>query len=379
VTLPVEDAIARLKAEVIAQDWRLSPKRVEQLEAAFTSLREQFQGRKPVHAMLVMATNVLEYIKTHGNSPPETIDFLKEAMAHLVNLYEELVDDPAHEERTFQILFARFTTLKGKIQQKAVGPLAPLPAGQPPAVPVSAARPEPLDEGPPVEAIALDRLFTEFKSGLSTAGPMGSALKGLFDAWLLSPGVAALLQKGLPSMGGVSRREAPVPDGQYTPCPPTSVRIITISGLAVAIQSSVIALIRPVSPAKSQIYLQDATVPLKDFSRFMQRLSRQFNGSLSLVKERTLMELSLPIMTAEGQEFHEGAPASCTTLVIVSNGNWHGALACDEIQVVEQSMIKFAKQPNGDLVGTAWLEDGGRIPLLDPLSMLRREGILLMR
>jgi hypothetical protein len=91
------------------------------------------------------------------------------------------------------------------------------------------------------------------------------------------------------------------------------------------------------------------------------------------------MELALPIMTAEGQEFHEVAPASFTTLMIVSNGNWHGALACDEIQAAEQSMIKFAKQPNGDLVGTAWLEDGGRIPLLDPLSMLRREGILLMR
>jgi hypothetical protein len=378
VTLPVEDAIVRLKAEVIAQDWRLSPKRVEQLEAAFASLREHFHGRKPTHAMLVMVTNVLEYIKTHGNSPPDTIDFLKEAMAHLVNHYEELVDDPAQEDQTFQALFRRFTSLKEKIQQKSVAPSPSMPTGQPPPPPLIQTGSDPQDDGSPLVVINLDRLLSEFKNGLCKAGPVGEALNALLEEWLLSPAVTALLQ-GVAGMGAALERKFSVPDEQYTPCPPTPVRIITINGLSVAIQSSVIALIRPVTRAKAQIYAQEATVPLKDFSRFMRRLSRQFSSSLSLVKERTLMELCLPIMTAEGQEFHEVAPAAFTTLVVISNGNWHGALACDAILAAEQCMIKFAKQPNGDLVGTAWLEDGGRIPLLDPVSMLRREGILLMR
>lgn len=378
MTLPVEEAIVRLKAEVIAQDWRLSPKRVEQLEAAFSSLRDCFQGRKPLHAMLVMATNVLEYIKTHGNSPPDTIDFLKEAMAHLVNLYEELADDPAHEERTFQALFARFTILKEKIQQRSTGTQTAMGARPVVSAPLPESIPKTQDQQPPAEAITVDRLLKAFKRDLGKVGPMGSALNELLDAWLRTPAVTAVLQ-GEPDMGTAAEPRARLPEEQYTPCPPTPVRIITIRGLAVALQSNVIALIRPVTRARSQSYLQDATVPLKDFSRFMQRLSRQFNSSLSLVKERTLMGLSLPIMTAEGLEFHERVPSEFTTLVIISNGNWHGALACEEIQTEEQTMVKFAKQANGDLVGTAWLEDGDRIPLLDPLSMLQREGILLIR
>jgi hypothetical protein len=381
VTLSVEDSILRFKAEIIAQDWRLSPKRANQLEAAFTCLREHFTERKATHAMLVMATNVLSYVKNHGASPPETIDFLKEAMAHIVNLHEDLADDPIRDEEVFQALFARFSALKEKIQHKSTGMPSRTPGRQlapSPSFPAAALNQADTANLLP-ELVGLPQLIEEFRGKLVQAGETGTALNQLLDDWLLSPAVTELLQND--SEKAPVPADSPPPPGEegITSCPPTEVRILSISGLAVAIPSSVIALVRPVTFAKSSSYLQNATVPLKDLSRFLQRLSRQFKGNLSLIKDRTLMGLSLPIMVPQGHEFAEPPPTEFSTLVIISNGNWHGALACDLIQKSDQVMVKFSNQPNGDLVGTAVLEDGARIPLLDPLSMLGREGLLLMR
>ena len=121
-TLAIEESIQRLKAEIIAQDWRLSQNRASQLEAAFACLRQRFKNRKATHAMLIMAGSVLDYIKKKGGTPSETIDFLKEAMAHIVNLYEDLSYDPQKEEQIFQTLFKRFQRLKDKIKHKKSDP-----------------------------------------------------------------------------------------------------------------------------------------------------------------------------------------------------------------------------------------------------------------
>lgn len=381
MTLSVEDSILRFKAEIIAQDWRLSPKRADQLEAAFACLREHFKGRKATHAMLVMAANVLGYIKNHGASPPATIDFLKEAMAHIVNLHEELADDPVREEEIFQGLFARFTTLKEKIQLKASGLPSRRPERERQPTPTPAPPPPSADQESTARTsgqAGLHQLIEGFRGNLALAGTAGAALHQLFDDWLLSPAVAELLQ-GDSDKGLATDDNPSLPEGELVTCPPTHVRVLTISGLEVAIQSSVIALVRPVKRVKALFYLQNTTVPLKDFSRFLQSLPRQFAGTLSLVKERALKELRLPIMIPQGLDFSETPHPEFSTIVVISNGNWHGVLACALIQKTDQVMVKFSRQPNGDLTGTAYLEDGGRVPLLDPLSMLRREGVLLMR
>ncbi len=379
MTLSIEDSILRLKAEIIAQDWRLSPKRAEQLDLAFLCLLDHFKGRKAAHAMLVMATNVLGYIKNRGASPPETIDFLKEAMAHIVSLYEDLADDPPKEEEIFQSLFARFTTLKEKIQYKRTGkPESQQTPQTEYRLPLQAASPEQQESGSEVnEIMAVHQLLMEFKSALARTGTVGQELDQLFDSWLDSKAVTAILYGNFANDPTPERTMPLAPD--ITPCPPTKVRIVSVSGLPIAIQSSVIAMVRPVKEAKAMAYLQGATVPLKDFSRFLLKLSGLFSGSLSLVKEGTLKKLNLPIIIPQGQEFPESPPPKFSRLMIISNGNWHGALACDDILGADQVMTQFAKQQNGDLAGVAYLEDGRQIPLLDPLSMLRREGLLLMR
>lgn len=377
--LSIEDSILRLKAEIIAQDWRLSPKRAKLLEASFLCLLDHFKNRKATHAMLVMAANVLDYIKNRGASPPDTIDFLKEAMAHIVSVYEDLADDPHREEAIFKSLFARFTTLKGKIQQKVTGKTSNASTSTPGPSPL------PQTNGPEQEGVSqanelspLHQLIAEFKNSLSLAGEIGDALHQSFDFWLASPAVATIL-RGEPMLDTAIEEAALLPPTQGIYCPPTKVRILAMSGLSIAIQSNTIALVRPLKPPKAMAYLQNGSVPLQDFSRFLFKLSGLFNGSLALVKERILRELSLPIIMPQGHEFPDPPPLTCKTLVIISNGNWHGALACDDIQSVDRVMNQFIKQQNGDLAGTAYLDDGSQLPLLDPLSMLRREGILLMR
>lgn len=374
MTLSIEDSILRLKAEIIAQDWRLSPKRADQLESAFQCLLDHFTNRKATHAMLVMAANVLGYIKNRGASPPETIDFLKEAMAHIVNIYEDLDDDRPKEDEIFQSLFARFSTLKEKIQQKSPAK-GVVPVGSPTAQHSTA---EQDDETQENDGFIVHQHIEEFKNSLASAGETGRTLHHLFELWLDSPKIAAIL-RGDSSKDTDIQQHTPKAAAHDHSCPPTKIRLLTVSGVPLAIQSSVIALLRPMKTAAAKDYLQNGTVPLKDFSRFLLKLASLFSGSLSLVPERTLKELSLPLIIPQGHAFPEVPPTEFNTLLIISNGNWHGALACDEIGKTDHIMHQFIKQQNGDLAGTACLEDGSQLPLLDPLSMLRREGILLMR
>lgn len=407
VTVSLDDAVLRLKAEILAQDWRLSARRAARLEAAFSSLRGHFHDRKAIRAMLIMADNVLGYIKTHGATPPATIDFLKEAMAHVVSLHEDLVVDPKRDEETFQILYLRFNQLRERIRSKGGAasalstptladsvdtkpPEAPAPAAQPPST-----EPEAAAETGAVPS--LPALIDVFRANLAAAGETGHGLRRLFDLWLQDPAVVALLgQEDAPAAPlpeaepepelppepereeEIAPPQPPAPE-QISACPPTPVRVFRLGGRPFAISCAGISLIRALSPESAARYLQSATVPLSDFNRFFHKLSSQFSGSLGLTQDRILRQLSLPLVIPQGEDLPETPAADSNTLLVISHGNWHGALLCEDLHAHEQLMIKFARRQNGDLSGTAHLENGQGLALIDPPSLLRREGILLMQ
>ena len=115
--LSIDESIQRFKSEIIAPDWRLNQKRADLLDAAISCMKQRFKSRKAALAILVMAANVLEYVKKRGDKlPPDSIDFLKEAMAHIVTLYEDPVFDPEKDEKLFQTVYSRFESLKKKIK-----------------------------------------------------------------------------------------------------------------------------------------------------------------------------------------------------------------------------------------------------------------------
>jgi len=82
VILSLDESIQKLKTEILSQDWSLSPRKIEPLQAAFTCLKNRFNTRKNALAILTMADSVLLYAqKRQDQIPPEFIDFLKETMA----------------------------------------------------------------------------------------------------------------------------------------------------------------------------------------------------------------------------------------------------------------------------------------------------------
>jgi len=426
VTVSIEESIQRLKAEVLAQDWRISPRRAARLEEAFDCLSRRYNTRKATLAMLKMAGSVLGYIKTHGGQPSETIDFLKEAMAHVVSLHEDLAYVPEREEEIFRTLFSRFGRLKEKIRTHH-GQAAPAPgpppmveaeppplAGEPspPPGPRPEARPETAAPPPPAPPAAVspgaspEKLIEDLREALARAGEVGTTIGRLLETLLSREGqpfqmpdlpgataaapapaeaetppdplVADLPEPAPPAMSREIRHDS---DGEgllVKPCPPTEILEVTIGRTRVAIQANLVAAGREVSPRRLRRYLGNGSVPLKEFGRFMRRLSGQFAGSLAAIKDSTLKTLELPIMTPLGLDLPDGPDAEGRHLLVVSSGNWHGIFVCSALQQAPGVMVRFQKMKNGDIAGKGFLEKGGDVLLLDTLSILRREGFLFL-
>lgn len=390
--LAIEESIQRLKAEIIAQDWRLSPKRASQLEAAFDCLRQRFKSRKATHAMLVMAGSVLDYIKKKGGTPPDTIDFLKEAMAHIVSLYEELAYDPDKEEEVFQRLFNRFNRLKEKIKQKKSNTVStPLPLKAAPKEHQNieesvAPAPQP---APTIGSSDIEHLMSDLKNTLEKAGEVGSAIGRVLEELLEKHKIQSSAEIKQPDQQlKPSEKFAAEPEEKFkqrfTPapkiqaCPPTELKELIINGKTVALVADAVSLIRPVNSSKLSLYLKHSRIPLKDFGSLFQNLSNQFHGSLSQVPNQKLKKLTLPIMTPEGSDWPEPPDDKATLLVVISNGNWHGIVPCSSARDLKDSMVKFEKQKNGDIAGISHLENGHNIELLDLQRILHREGFLVM-
>ncbi len=393
MSLSIEDSVKKLKAEIIAQDWRLSSKRAAGIEEAFQCLRLRFKNRKATHAILIMAGSVLDYVKKRGGNPPETIDFLKESMAHVVNLYEDLSFDPEKEEQLFAVVFKRFQRLKDKIKD---GGGSSVSKGREEsanidhfAVDVAAVTPPPIEKLTDFEKIIA--LINDLKKSLDRAGEAGAMLGELLAAVLETRGGPVVVGHEVEVRSEVPPSLKVLVDdkelGQEVvkkkvegkkACPPCELFEVVCNGNRLAIPCDIVALSRSLPSTKMQKCLRDSLVPLKYFAGFMQRLSRQFSGALAAIKNNKLKKLVLPIMTPQGFEFDEMLDTQDVTFLVISEGDWHGVLACSEVGGEIIVMTEFEKRKNGDISGIAWLKDGGQIMLLDSSAILRREGFLLM-
>ncbi len=400
--LSIDESIQRLKAEILAQDWRLSPRRLDSIEAAFACLKTRFKTRKGMLAILAMAESVVVYMKKRQETPPETIDFLKETMAHIVSLYEERDYNPEHEEELFRRIFKRYSSLKQKVQdsrerpaeaedrQEAAEPPAaamPAPAGAetaPPSQPGEAARASYATE----QLLSRLRLILSRKDGSTTAlqrfleetvalagggEPITTGrLRAILDQMAMRPQDATAAPSEPPATGGGQKKHEPVA------CEETPVRRLVIGTTQLLVPEEQIALIRPLKAGKLSPYLRSGRIGLVDFSRLMQGLAVQFSGPLAAMKDRQLKKLALPVITPQGLGLPELPDEQATGVLVLSHDNWHGAVFCSSIADQASGMIKFRKGKNGDIAGTAWLVEGDALPLLNVAEFLRREGFLTM-
>ncbi len=412
--LSIDESIQRLKAEIIAQDWSLSQKRIDLLEAAFTCLKNRFKTRKAAFAILTMARSVLDYVKKKGgDTPSATIDFLKEAMAHIVSLYENRDFDPEREEKLFRGLYSRFAALKQKIQTERRS----APAAQP--VQLSTDRHLSDDQQNAVEIFSttslkqlekkitslhnytdinlekgeVEQLLHGLQTSLQQAEEVGSAIRDMLNDLNLLKEKSDQTTQGNDNKGQIEPPVHPQSNHHVSPdvakptenshrpiktCPATELREIILGSVPVYIRESNIALIRDISPGKRKSYLKNSNVPLKDFSRFMKSLAKEFKGPLSKIPNKKLKKLTLPIMVPVGLNLPETVDEEGEKLIIVSNGHWNGALICSGIHHETRTMVKFMKSTNGDTAGIGYSVKGSELSLLNIVSVLRREGFLTM-
>jgi hypothetical protein len=416
VPLSIEEAIQRIKAEIIAPDWRLSAKRIESLAAAFTCLQERFDNRKRLRNIITMAGNVLQYIKVKGdNSPPDSVDFLKEAMADIVNLYEEGGDDPEREERVFKKVLAHFQQLKEgikshKIRRQSV--YSPEDAGPGSEEEVAAARtmaflqevsqgekeevrlPEedeaesPPDGRPP----EVKGLIAELQESLQRAEEVGATLRQILGVALNGRGgkapdypragqsAAASLSEPVEDL--LPRTTEPLLQRQHEQpvehCQPALVQEIFLGEHPVALPADGVSLIRPLAVAAREKYLREGQVALRDFHGLFQGLARQFHGVLASASDRKLKKIALPVIYLQSFGISEPSDEQATTLLVLSHGQWHGVLFCTDVNKELHTMVKFRKAPNGDIAGLGYLEDGRELPVVNLADFLRREGFLAL-
>ena len=114
--ISVAEALKYIKAEILVQDWRLSPRRIDSLTRAFAAIDREVAGRRALYQMLGMARATLDYIERHGNAIlPGVFDFQKESLAHLVTMIEDSGLTVAREAEICQLAYERFEALKRKL------------------------------------------------------------------------------------------------------------------------------------------------------------------------------------------------------------------------------------------------------------------------
>ncbi len=114
--LAVDEAILRLKAELLAADWRLNDRRGRFLRQALAAIDSACGWRRELRAITGMARAALDYQeRRQWQAPPAVLDFLKQALAQLDSLLEEDGADEGRESEAARRLHQRFLKLKGEL------------------------------------------------------------------------------------------------------------------------------------------------------------------------------------------------------------------------------------------------------------------------
>lgn len=341
--LSLDESIQKLKTEILSQDWSLSPRKIEPLQAAFTCLKNRFSTRKNAQAILTMADSVLLYAqKKQDQVPPEFIDFLKETMAHVVNMYEDAKLDPDRDAEVFKRVYGKFAKLKEKVA--AEKSRAPATSGQ--------TTEDSADFAPWEVSVSLDDTTPELAPATTGQAPAARAA-------------------GHAAPKTTEAKPLPIQPGAM-------LRPISIGKQALAIAEEHIALIKPLSPKRRKKYITSSQIPLKDLGSWFRRLSRQMKGTLALLKNRKLKKLILPLMIPRGMGLADIPDEEAAMLVVVSNGNWHGVLLCRSLEPDAAPLLSLTRAKNGDILGPAQLGEDNTLQLLNIGQLLEREGFLFM-
>jgi len=343
VILSLDESILKLKTEILSQDWSLSQKKIKPLQAAFACLQNRFSTRKNALAILAMADSILLYAqKRQAPVPAEFIDFLKETMAHLVNMHEDDKFDQNEDAELCKRVYGKFTKLREKAAAKKKIPPRPT-------------------EGEAASSADFNLCAKPiYQNNAATEPAQAKTTRTSFAKAPEQAAVKAADAKPLPIQPGAML------------CP------ITIGHLPCAIAEEDIALIKPLSPEKRKKYIKSSQIPMNDLGGWFRRLPSQMKGPLALLKNSKLKKLILPLIIPRGIGLADLPDGEADMLVVVSKGHWHGVILCRLAQEAAP-LLSLAWARNGDLVGPVRLEkDQNELQLLNISQLLEREGFLFL-
>lgn len=109
----MEEALARIKAEVLAPDWRLNRRRAEGLRLALSVVTGGLAGRRSLGHLVEIALVTLACQDRYGEeAPPTVLDFLKQVLARLADLLEDEVVSRERDAEIFNKVHIRFLELR---------------------------------------------------------------------------------------------------------------------------------------------------------------------------------------------------------------------------------------------------------------------------
>ncbi|MBU0729439.1 MAG: hypothetical protein KKE17_02055 [Proteobacteria bacterium] len=387
MALPITETIKIIKTEILAQDWGISPKRAERLLSAFSSIKDRFRNRKALHDIFSICVKTLSYISSTKKFHPGAIDFLKEAMAHGISLYEDPVFDPDKDEQTLREIYKKYAILKDTIREKSLDPEqeSTSPEAEQKNNPAPAPAPRRV-ENPEAELTEeekeeMEQALNDLKQSLDDTIHSEFTRKEL-EAFVEQLEEEAELEEenlkdGDKATSVHASNVQPGKSGEEVikDCPATKLLKVKIHTLEIGILEHDIAAHKAVDKETCTKYITEGKVPLKDFAHFMRSLSKQFKGSLSEIKDAPLKEIMLPVMVPKGYSLPEKPDNAADGVIIVWNGENNGAILCSELPEKPMAMTKFKKESMADFAVVSFVENDQQIPLLNVVSLLKREGL----
>ncbi|MDF1615397.1 hypothetical protein [Desulfurivibrio dismutans] len=381
MAISIDESIRIFKAEIISQDHRLPVRRSEPLLEACACLKQRFNSRKNILAMLGMAEGVILYMrKREATADPDCLDFLKEALAHVVNVYEEGKFDPQREEELGRRMYKRFTSLKNRLKERpATPPTAPRTAtedGRAGSASQASPPPKPAATGydvppPPPAAPANEATTAVADHGNQPAS---------------APEAKSAVGNGITKQS--IAETAPLPPWErrrgnnrlhhYAPIPGEPCRLVELGDFPLLIPVNAIARLMPIKPRERQARLASTEVPLNAFGRLFRRLPRLFRGPLAKIPASRLKKLKLPLIMPRGGGLPTLPAEDADHLLVLSHGQWHGVVPVRLGNRNQLILQRFQTAANGDIAGLGTTDDDASYPLLNPRSLLEREGFLTM-
>jgi hypothetical protein len=165
--------------------------------------------------------------------------------------------------------------------------------------------------------------------------------------------------------------EVPPEDPDKAPSPATTIYLADVANNTLGIPTEAVVSVFKTSKRTAKAFRQRGYAKLADFKGAFRSIKRGISGPLADLKVKDLKKIQFPIITLSPEilgsdDIQTEAPVK--GIVLLSNGERHGALVTDEIMQRTPYEVKGYRKAGlpGEVSGTAIIEGDFEINVIDP-------------